>query len=186
MQQSADLLHTLVTGSTERLAPLVAGLTVLGGTLVRRRRDIDNTKMVAIVSLALQGVVLPTVVVVAASFAASVRWAPYAYAFINPIAGSNRDGQSWEPDYWGVSAREGVTRLREEGLTSIQVRPAPQVGSPYGGQSPTDTFDEKTGLYVFYRWDTRAANFGCAVIFTITRDGRVLGEGARCPATSPQ
>ena len=55
-------------------------------------------------------IVLPlgAIVIVAASLCASIRWAPYAYAFVNPIAGANKDGRSWDLDYWGVSAKEGV------------------------------------------------------------------------------
>ena len=131
-------------------------------------------------------IVLPlsAVVIVAASLAASIRWAPYAYAFINPIAGNNRDGRSWELDYWGVSGREGVRRLREAGLSSIYVAPSAQVGMPWGAIN-SDVVDpgKHAGLYVFLRWN-RAADFGCTVIFTIKRDGHVLGEGARCPAAS--
>jgi hypothetical protein len=218
-------------------AALLAGLAALGGAVARRRRELGGTRLVAIVPLALQGVVLPigvvvsgavlydgirhllfmipalvalaavglalldgrfgpgsrarvavplaAVAVVAASFAASARWAPYAYAFINPIAGRNTDGQSWELDYWGVSAREGIARLRREGLTSIQVQPAPQVGYPYGAEPWTGSFGENAGVYVFYRWGTRASDFGCTVVFTIERDGHALGEGARCPPTAP-
>ena len=77
-------------------------------------------------------VVLPlaAVVVVAASLAASIRWAPYAYAFVNPIAGSNKENRAWELDYWGVSAREGVRRLRRAGYSPIFVAPGQQPGVP--------------------------------------------------------
>ena len=47
------------------------------------------------------------VIVVAASLFASIRWAPYSYAFINPVAGHDGDSRSWELDYWGVTGREG-------------------------------------------------------------------------------
>ena len=62
-------------------------------------------------------VVLPlaAVVVVAASLVSSIRWAPYAYAYLNPIAASSKEG-SWELDYWGVSGKEGVERLERLGL----------------------------------------------------------------------
>jgi hypothetical protein len=131
-------------------------------------------------------VVLPlgAVLIVAASVWASVRWAPYAYAYINPIAGRNKDGRSWELDYWGVSAREGINRLRELGLSPVHLRPSTGAGLPYGAVvvGPVRSRRE-SGLYVFLRW-SRAADFGCKVVFTIERDGHVLGEGARCPAAS--
>ena len=64
---------------------------------------------------------LAAVVVVAASLLASIRWAPYAYAYLNPIAGANKDGLSWELDYWGVSGKEGVERLRKLGYDPVAV-----------------------------------------------------------------
>jgi hypothetical protein len=128
-------------------------------------------------------VVLPlvAVLVVAASVCASVRWAPYAYAYVNPIAGRNKDGRSWELDYWGVSAREGIARLRALGLSPVRLEPPTGAGLPYGAVAgrPLPARLEP-GLYVFLRW-SRAADFGCTVVFTIERDGHVLGEGARCP-----
>ena len=116
-------------------------------------------------------------VVVAVSLTASIRWAPYAYAFVNPIAGWKKENRSWELDYWGVSAREGVRRLREAGYTPIFVQPGQQPGVPYGAYNGTVTTGGKSGIYVFVRWD-RASRFGCDVIFTIKRDGNLLGEGA--------
>ena len=130
-------------------------------------------------------VVLPlaAVLVVAASACASVRWAPYAYAYVNPIAGRNEDGRSWELDYWGVSAREGIERLRGLGLSPVRLEPPTGAGLPYGAVAgrPLPARLEP-GLYVFLRW-SRAADFGCTVVFTIERDGHVLGEGARCPTS---
>ena len=126
-------------------------------------------------------VVLPlgAIVVVAASLFASIRWAPYAYAFVNPIAGANKDGRTWDLDYWGVSAKEGVERLQELGYSPVHVEPSASVGIPYGAAEGQTVAGATTGLYVFLRWN-RAADFGCTVIFTIKRDGHVLGEGARC------
>jgi hypothetical protein len=127
-------------------------------------------------------IVLPltAVVIVATSLAASIRWAPYAYAYINPIAGHDKNGRSWELDYWGVSAREGIRRLQEAGFSPIYVSPSAQPGIPWGAYNSYPAPGIRGGLYVFLRW-TRAADFGCSVIFTIKRDGHVLGEGARCP-----
>ena len=133
-------------------------------------------------------VVLPlgAVVVVAASLAASIRWAPYAYAFINPVAGWNKDGRSWELDYWGVSAREGVRRIREAGFDPVYVSPAHGPGVPFGGSGFGLVPGGRPGLYVFLRNEERAADHGCTVFFTIKRDGNVLGEGSFCRDAASQ
>jgi hypothetical protein len=133
---------------------------------------------------------LGAVVIVAASLFASIRWAPYSYAFINPVAGRT----TWDLDYWGVSAHEGVSRLHDLGLSSAYVEPFADVGIPYGAiDSPVGPFgtflnpivpSDHTGVYVFLR-SADAADYGCIVVFTIKRDGHVLGEGARCPAAAP-
>jgi hypothetical protein len=128
------------------------------------------------------GVVLPVaaVAVAATSLFASIRWAPYAYAYVNPVAGRNPDARSWELDYWGVSAREGVRRLQRLGLTPVHVEPTDGVGIPWGAAPGPIPQGVTTGLYVFLR-GKRAADFGCTDVFTIKRGGHILGEGARCP-----
>jgi hypothetical protein len=120
------------------------------------------------------------VVIVAASLAASIRWAPYAYAFVNPIAGRDKEHRAWELDYWGVSAREGVRRLSDAGYTPVFVAPSQQPGVPFGAYNSKPETGGDSALYVVLRWD-RASSYGCDVIFTIERDGNDLGEGARCP-----
>jgi hypothetical protein len=123
------------------------------------------------------------VVVVAASLAASARWAPYAYAFVNPVAGRNADGRSWELDYWGVSSREGVTRLRKMGFPTVYSAPTAKNGMPWGAVDQEFERGNGVAIYVFIRWQT-AADYKCDVLFTIERDGHVLGQGARCPRLS--
>ena len=122
--------------------------------------------------------------VVAFSLFASIRWAPYSYAFVNPVAGLDKD--AWEIDYWGVSGREGVTRLRDMGLDQVRIRPNVDNGIPFGGAVTNGPLgsDQETGLYEFIRGPERAADLGCEVVFEIKRDGQLLGEGARCPPGS--
>jgi hypothetical protein len=222
------------------IATLVVGLTVLGATIFGRRvpgrggtAGGDGDRMIALVPLALQGIVVPVGILlsgaviydgirhllfmlpalialaagglallerrsargsrwrialptlaaltVAASLFDSARWAPYAYAYINPIAGHNTHSQSWELDYWGASAREGVARLHKAGLTSASVQPAQTVGVPFGAAPYTGVFGASSGIYVFSRWGFTAGTFGCNALFTIKRDGHELGEGAECP-----
>ena len=137
---------------------------------------------------------LGAVVVVAASLAASIRWAPYAYAFINPVAGWDKNHRSWELDYWGVSAREGVRRVREAGFDPVYVVPSQQPGVPFGAFDGPLVPGGRAGLYVFNRWDS-AVQLGCTILFTHQagrprpRRGRLLPERAarrEDPAAPPR
>ncbi len=123
------------------------------------------------------------VALVAVSLFGAIRWAPYSYAFVNAVAGHDTTKRSWELDYWGVSGREGVTRLEALGLTPVRVQPTNEVGIPWETSPRRRSSEAESGLYVFIRLN-RAADFGCSVVLTIERGGHVLGEGARCPATA--
>jgi len=132
-------------------------------------------------------VVTVSIIVVAASAFATVRWFPYSYAFINPVAGAQKDPRAWELDYWGLTTREGVTRLRAEGLDPIAVAPAPETGRPFSvvngeaANAATATTGEPHGVYVFRRWDAVFRQDWCTRTFIIQRDRQTLGEGGTCP-----
>jgi hypothetical protein len=116
---------------------------------------------------------------------ASVRWFPYTYAHVNPVADRTTQNADWELDYWGVSAREGVERLSGLGLAPVLVLPEPRVGQPFGAVTKDDVAGLSAsgdyGVYVFHRWGWQGAPEGCELLFTIVRDGHALGSGARCP-----
>ena len=125
-------------------------------------------------------------IVVGASMFAVVRWFPYHYAFINPVAGWDKSTRDWELDYWGVSSREGVERLAEMGVTPIAILPVSEPARPYGALSTTEVAQltspwERTGIYVFRRWHWEIDEVRCKVAFTVKRDGHLLGEGGYCP-----
>jgi hypothetical protein len=159
------------------MIPALIALAAVGIAFVDRRVGAAASRGRALLAVGL-------VVVVAASLWASARWAPYAYAFVNPVAGYDKEGRDWDLDYWGVSAREGAERLRDLGYSPVFIEPNASVGAPYGGTGAYPKSEGpgggRPGLYVFLRW-RRAADFGCTVLFTIERDGHTLGEGARCP-----
>jgi len=121
-------------------------------------------------------------VVVLLSSWATLRWFPYSYAFINPVAGVNQPERDWELDYWGVTSFEGVDRLQQAGLDWIAVLPSEEPAGIFGGGSldlaRTQATQDLYGLYVFKRWDSSVGD--CDSLFTISRDGQVLGEGAVC------
>jgi hypothetical protein len=124
---------------------------------------------------------LASVGVVGASLFATVRWMPYSYAFVNPVVGWTSSERSWELDYWGVSAIEGVRLLQQQGLSTVAVEPTLMtsdiVGAVWRDQAREQSPDGY-GLYVFHRGDSSIGT--CEPLFTIRRDGQVLGEGARC------
>ncbi len=160
------------------IVPALIAIAAIALAVLDQRASVHRSRL---------SVVLPlgAIVIVAASLWASIRWTPYAYAFVNPIAGAEKDGRTWDLDYWGVSAKEGVERLHDLGYSPVHVEPSASVGIPYGAAEGPTVGGAHTGLYVFFRW-TRAADYGCTTIFTIKRDGHVLGEGARCPAGAPE
>ena len=119
--------------------------------------------------------------VVIASLWASVRWMPYSYAFINPIAGWNSSERDWELDYWGVSAIEGVRILQQAGYPAVAVQPTASTSDIVGGMwrdQARSAAPDGYGLYVFKRWDESIGT--CESLFTIRRDRQILGEGALC------
>jgi hypothetical protein len=128
-----------------------------------------------------------TVIVVGLSAFATARWIPYSYAFINPIAGWNHPERDWELDFWGLTAAEGVERLKDAGYTPIGVLPIEETAGLFGGSSLAVILEEGQsapfGLYVFKRWDSSIGE--CESLFTIERDGQLLGEGAVCPPVDP-
>ncbi len=125
--------------------------------------------------------VIGTVLALAAGLFAGIRWFPYEYAFINPIAGINHPERDWELDYWGLSSREGIERLRDLGVTDVGMLPSDDPGEPFGGRLLEDLVDSPRpyGAYVYYRYDAELPDT-CSRAFTIERDGQVLGAGGIC------
>ena len=127
------------------------------------------------------------VVVVCMSLFASVRWFPYTYAFINPIAGADRENRDWELDYWGVTSVEGMRYLLDSGIEPVVVIPAAETARPLDsitadqGATFTNATGQPHGVYVFRRWDAVFRQDWCTRQFTIQRDGHILGEGGTCP-----
>lgn len=156
------------------MLPALAGLAAIGVAALERRPESLRGRGPAIAAIA-------ALVVVGASAWATARWMPYSYAFINPLAGSDRSERDWELDYWGVTALEGVRLLQEAGLTTMTVEPTIGTSDLVGSLWPDDAKAQAPdgyGLYVFNRWDATIG--ACEPLFTIERDGQVLGEGARC------
>lgn len=121
------------------------------------------------------------VVVVAASLFGLLRWFPYEYAFVNPLAGSM--GQdAWELDYWGVTAREGAARAGDLGPDMVSVAPTSGTASPFAPVTPWEEIPAGStyALYHFMRAGGRIDPSRCSVEFRIERDGLSLGEGGTC------
>ena len=121
--------------------------------------------------------------VVALSLFANVRWYPYSYTFVNPVAGAVKHVRVWELDFWGLTAREGINELRESGATTIAVIPSGSPALPFGGleiDDPAfDSTDPSSAVVNFRRWDTELPA-ECPQVGEITRDGLVLAQLGRC------
>lgn len=124
-------------------------------------------------------------IVVGMSLFASLRWFPYSYAFINPVAGWNKESRQWELDYWGVSAREGIRTLNDLGVTPRAVIPYNDPARPFDPtitQMPADNpSGQPFGYYWFARWNFPTdIPFDCQDLFEIRRDGQMVGKGGVC------
>jgi hypothetical protein len=157
------------------IPPLAAVAAIGVATLERRRWSPAGMARLAPATFA--------VLVVAASLFANVRWYPYSYAFINPIAGWEKSRLVWELDYWGVTALEGVERLRAIGANPIAAAPVPFTSSMVSSISLDEVHRQGTyryGLYFFNRGEGRLPEDHCSISVTIKRDGLTLGEGGIC------
>jgi hypothetical protein len=122
------------------------------------------------------------ILVIILNIFATHRWKPYSYAFINPLAGFENN-RSWDLDYWGLSAREGINRLTTLGYSKdIIVMPDSSSSIPFGGISANQKFAIKTpfGLYVYIHWNHKIVEEFCKIDFKIKRDFQTLGMGGHC------
>jgi hypothetical protein len=117
------------------------------------------------------------------NLSASVRWSPYSYAFINPIAGFSND-RTWDLDYWGVSGVEGVTKVRQlTGINEVVVMPDSSSTYPVNSISSSSLTDlgQPYGIYVYIHWNHKILKENCDILFEIKRDNQTLGMGGVCP-----
>jgi hypothetical protein len=120
---------------------------------------------------------------ICANIFALIRWMPYSYAYINPVAGLGQS-RNWDLDYWGVTAIEGVSKLRRDtGINKVVVMPDISSSVPLGSL-PAGNFQESNsnfGLYVYIHWNHKILREKCDVLFDIKRDNQILGMGGICP-----
>jgi hypothetical protein len=113
---------------------------------------------------------------------ATFRWAPYSYAFINPVAGMSEQ-RNWDLDYWGLSSREGIELLQKiDPSRSVFVMPDHSSTIPLGGQGVTElsSITSPFSLYVFIHWNHKIVEDVCKIEFKIKRDNQILGMGGTC------
>lgn len=122
--------------------------------------------------------------VIVYSLAVTSVWLPYSYSRVNTIADVQREKPNWELDFWGLSAKEGVEKLRNLGYSSIAIVPD---GHPYKSSLGVNSSiiagsrsDGLVGVYQFFpHWNQPEDS--CLEIFRIKRDGFTLGIGYECP-----
>ncbi len=124
-----------------------------------------------------------TALVLILNIFATLRWVPYSYAFINPIAGMS-EHRKWDLDYWGLSSREGIERLKiMDPSKSIFVMPDHSSSIPFGSQGVDElsSITSPISLYVFIHWNHKIVEDVCKIEFKIKRDNQILGVGGVCP-----
>lgn len=160
------------------IPPLFALISTLFWSLLDRRLPFSKSNK----HLAVAALTWSMVAVVGLSIFASARWFPYSYAFVNPIAGAIKEPRIWEYDYWGVSAREAISELRNQGVERVFIRPSAQSSAVFGGEEFTAYLENPSrnwGGITFLRWDAELPQ-ECAVTVTISRDGIPLAQAGKC------
>ena len=120
------------------------------------------------------------VIAVGLNLLAIAQWSPYMYGYLNPLAQPRNAERRWEIDYWGVSAQEGVSRLRELGFSSVTARPTPRTSTMVGSVDE-HYIKGSFGMYQFLIRRDSQIPAECEELFRIKRDGLTLGIGAKCP-----
>ena len=106
------------------------------------------------------------------------------YGYLNSLAQPRNAERRWEIDYWGVSAQEGVSRLRELGLSPITARPTPRTSTMVGSKDEHYIKVANNGCFGMYQFLIRRDSqipAECEELFRVKRDGLTLGIGAKCP-----
>ena len=123
------------------------------------------------------------VLVTALSLFAAARWYPYSYAFVNPVAGAIKEPRIWEYDYWGLAAREAITRLQaDSNVSRVFVRPSARSSIPFGGSAFEEYLEDPEGSWggvTFLRFDAELP-LECEATITISRDGIPLAKAGTC------
>jgi hypothetical protein len=112
---------------------------------------------------------------------AAVRWYPYSYAFVNPIAAGDTSKEMWELDGWAITSGEVSYEFSKLGITDVR---------SLGGDMPHNypiyaskktTSPNKYGLYYLHqRQGPTPPPQGCKLAFSIERDGQSLAKGFVC------
>lgn len=135
--------------------------------------------------LARLGVAAIPVAVLVFNVFSTAQWFPYQYAYINEFAAQSGD-YSWETDYWGLSAKEGVETLLDQGAKQVVVRPTSGTSWWVGGRKFTHpdvealSEGDPLGIWIFARFDASLAPFDCETAVEIRRGGVLLGSGGIC------
>ena len=134
--------------------------------------------------------VIPAALLASNLYAGS-QWFPYQYAYINEFAAQAAD-RSWETDYWGLSAREGVEALLEEGAAEVVVEPTVGTSWWVGGRPwhhpdvVSLSTEDQLGIWLFARFDLDLDANNCTKIVEIRRAGVLLGFGGLCDSRTKE
>lgn len=112
-------------------------------------------------------------------------WFPYSYAHLNLAVALTAEDRDFDADYWGVTAQEGVSLLKNDSDARVAVIPADNTAWHVGGYSPYKTSQrpvtpDSFPAYQFVRGSDLFQREKCKPILEIRRAGVLLGSGAIC------
>jgi hypothetical protein len=121
------------------------------------------------------------------NFGATVLWHPYQYAYLNALGRIFPD-YTFDTDYWGLTVAEAIERMKDRGVETVRVGPAP-IFLSYEAEDPIvvrphprPTVLEHGYYYVHSRpsWWATGLPESCRTLFEIRRQGANLGVGGEC------
>lgn len=150
------------------LATLIGLSYVAASELSRNNSWITSSALIILLSAGVTNIV------------STLRWFPYQYAYLNEISSMNDGTPLWEVDYWGLSQKEAVERLKSQGVNVVKISGMQPVsmgiygisnGSPANGE----------GLFFGIRGgQTGQVPENCVEEFSISRDGVLLSKAFIC------
>ena len=128
------------------------------------------------------------------NFGSTALWYPYQYAYLSEFA-RGFPPFAFDTDYLGLTMQEGIKTMGQQGIRRFRVGPSPTMGiyntSEYGYALDLVSAAYSIhphpiaggGVYFVHSrpsWGASGLPDFCRVLFTIKRQGVILGAGGQC------